>query len=852
MRILFTFLVLTLFHSQPLFAMEKTLTWRTQDPTTKESIVVGEKGSIQEAYIAAGKLPNPHVGMNEKLFDWFEEHVWVLTAEITLTKEDLKAEFIDLALPSVDTYAQIQVNGKHVLSCNNAFAPYRVEVKSYLHEGKNLFYVTFTPPVIYHKKMYEDAAYKLPAENDKHPIAIAPYTRKPQYQFGWDWTMRMTTIGFNKPVKLISYNTNRVIGTNIQTKYIGENKAEVQFQVQLAHSTGIPISHIVSQKHGVEQHFPAIQCKSKLFGDLFFTKTIYGDESNSLDHWYTATVTIENPQLWWPVNHGDPFLYNDEWQLATHDGKPIDTISKRFGIRTAELLQTKDTFGTAYEIVVNGRKIFCKGGDYIPQEIFPAQVTDESVRWMIDQMADANFNMVRVWGGGYYPDEVFFDACDEKGIMVWQDFMFACAMYPGDDAFLATVQQELNYHIPRMTSHPSVVLLNGNNEVMIAWKNWGFQRKFNLNQAAQAEIEMFYENLFQKAIPKSVQHYSTVPYVHTSPLSNWGKDEFYNHGSQHYWGVWHGKDPIEDLGTKIGRFNAEYGFQSFPEYSTLAAVIDKSEWNLNSETMKLRQKSYVGNGMIKKHADNLFGKTDDFETFIYYSQLTQSRAVSMAIAGHRSDWPRCSGTLYWQVNDCWPAPTWSTIDYKGNWKALHYEAKKDYENVAIVASEPKLNNKAFALVSDWTTNYSTDVSFDFYDLTGNWLEQHRFKVDVIPQAVIQLPVFSLMQNPLTDYIVRVKWKNAAGTSLTRTFFNNTKVLSASSPQVELQLEKSESGEQTIVLTTNAPLINCWIYAKEKSFHLDRNFETLLPGTHVFKVLSGDELKQEDLEFRITN
>jgi len=832
--------------------MEKTLTWRTQDPKTNENIIVGEKGSIQEAYIAAGKMPHPHVGMNEKLFDWFEEHVWVLTAEIHLTKDDLKAEFIDLDLPSVDTYAKIQINGNQVLSCDNAFAPYRVEVKKHLKEGFNLISVSFTPPVIYHKDSYEAAAYKLPAENDKHKIAIAPYTRKPQYQFGWDWTMRMATIGFNKPVKLISYNTNRVIGTNIQTIRVNENKALLKFQVQLAHSTGIPTSQIVSQMHGVEYYYPAIQCKSKLFGDLHFTKIIHGNEPATLDHWYTTTITIENPQLWWPVNHGDQFLYADEWQLSTHDGKQIDTISKRFGIRTSNLVQTKDTFGTAYEIVVNGRTIFCKGGDYIPQEIFPAQVTDESVRWMINQMADANFNMVRVWGGGYYPDEVFFDECDEKGIMVWQDFMFACAMYPGDEAFLSTVQQELNYHIPRMTSHPSVVLLNGNNEVMIAWENWGFQRKFNLNQAAQAEIEMFYENLFQKAIPKSVELYSTIPYVHTSPLSNWGKDEFYNHGSQHYWGVWHGKDPLEDLGTKIGRFNAEYGFQSFPEYSTLSGVINKSEWNLNSETMKLRQKSYVGNGMIKKHSDNLFGITDDFETFIYYSQLTQSRAVSMAIAGHRSDWPRCSGTLYWQVNDCWPAPTWSSIDYKGNWKALHYEVKKDYENVAVIASEAKLNSKVFSLVTDWTSNYKTDVTFDFYDLSGNWLVQYTFKVDVIPQAVIQLPVFALMDKKLTDYIVQVKWKNAEGQPFMRTFYNNTTAFLKSDPLVNMQLDQSENGQQTIVLTTTTPLVNCWIYAKEKSFHLDRNFETLLPGRHEFKILSGDELTNEDLEYRITN
>ena len=554
--------------------------------------------------------------------------------------------------------------------------------------------------------------------------------------------------------------------------------------------------------------------------------------------------------MWWPKNHGEQFLYEDIWTLTDENGKIIDQITKKFGIRTAQLIQEQDAFGTSYEIAINGRKIFCKGGNYIPQEIFPAKVTDESVRNLIAQMEAANFNMVRVWGGGYYPDDVFYEECDKRGIMIWQDFMFACAMYPGTNEFLTNVKREFDYHIPRMTSHPSLVLLNGNNEVDIAWKNWGFQLKYGLTGKSATEIEQAYDDLFKKLLPGRISEFSTVPYIHTSPLSNWGKAEYYNHGSQHYWGVWHGKDPIEDFGNKSGRFNAEYGFQSFPEYSTLNAVIDKKDWSLDSEVMKHRQKSYVGNGMIKKHSDILFGKADDFETFIYYSQLTQAKAVSIAISGHRTDWPRCAGTIYWQVNDCWPAPTWSSIDYYGNWKALHYEVRKDYENTAVVAVERKLNQKEFYLVSDWTEAYQTDICFDFYDLNGKWLEQHSFFADIEPQCVVSLPVFSLMDKPINDYIAIASWKDSHGKEFQRTFHNMTTPISnMEHPITQIDIRTEENGRQKLILTTNKPLLNCWIYSETNPFHLDRNFETLLPGTHEFEIKSRGKINVETIKIR---
>lgn len=264
--------------------------------------------------------------------------------------------------------------------------------------------------------------------------------------------------------------------------------------------------------------------------------------------------------------------------------------------------------------------------------------------------------------------------------------------------------------------------------------------------------------------------------------------------------------------------------------------------------MKHHQKSYVGNGMIKKHSDILYGKTDNFETFVYFSQLTQAKAVGMAISGHRVDWPRCSGTLYWQVNDCWPAPSWSSIDYFGNWKALHYQVQKDFENIAVLAVEKKLNEKDFYLVSDGTKPYNTDVCFDFYDLQGNWLVQHSFIVDVEPQKVVPLPVFSLMDQSISEYIVQASWKDEKGNNHSR-IFENIKQSNLSKGEIKIDLISNENNEYTVVITNEKPIFNCWIYSEEKPFHLNQNFETLLPGKHEFKFTSELNFRVEDIKIR---
>jgi beta-mannosidase len=790
------------------------LNWNFFHPVNKVLVDAGTHGSVQEKLIDKGELPDPFVGLNESLFNWIEEHEWVFSSEFEITTEMLSKDFIDLEFPGIDTYADIYLNDSLIGIAENAFKPYRYEVKSLLKQGLNKLKVIFYPPVLYHKENYKKAKYKLPAPNDVNEIAIAPYTRKPQYQFGWDWSMRMNTIGFLKPVKINSYNTAHVIATNIFINEINNNNAVVEFELNI----GARISD-------------TLFWKSELFGEIKY----FGNESFMLKR----EEIIQNPKLWWPRGQGDQFLYLDEWTLYNSKREVLFTKKVRFGLKKSELIQETDKWGTSYVIKVNDRPIFCKGADYIPQDIFPSRVKDADLRKMVETMAESNFNMVRVWGGGYYPDEEFYNACDELGIMVWQDFMFACAMYPGDPDFIQNVREEVQYQIPRIASHACLTIFNGNNEVDVAWKNWGFQVKYGLYGKDADEIEQSYDHLFKTVLPATVSKLSNAPYIHTSPLSNWGKDEFYNHGSQHYWGVWHGKDPLSNFGKKIGRFNAEYGFQSFPEFSTLSKFSDKKDWELESEVMKNHQKSYVGNGMILKHAELLYGKPENFEDFVYYSQLTQATAVSMAVSGHRIDAPRCMGTLYWQLNDCWPAPTWSSLDYYGNWKALQYTVKDDYEDVAVIRKTLDDGKYDYYLVSDQIDTFMCEVYYTVFDLDGKEIVKTNAS-QLIRGNESEKICDSCLKKDLANQncVIRFDWENANGEKKKRTFSQLPVVYKkAESSDISIEFGSIDPISKTAILfVRNKKYVrNFWLYSSKGGVKFNTNFVDLIPGLHEFQI-----------------
>lgn len=802
------------------------LSWQVQHPVSKKWIPFGKKGSVQEAFIAAKLMPDPFVGTNETQFAWFENFTWKLRSNFILSEEMKAKRFVELDLPSVDTYAKIFVNDVELASTENAFVHYTFDIKRLLKEGTNVITIVFTPPILFHKDKMKQIGTVLPAPNDVGKVQVAPLCRKPQYQFGWDWSLRMVTMGFWEPVSIVSYSGNRVLQKQLRTILLTDELATERYSFRFAQP--------LNGKYFVE---------SDLAGKIEL-QVLDSKEIN-------FNVNLNNPKLWWPRGHGEQFLYEDHIRIKNELGEIVYDSTLHFGLKKVELIQEKDQWGTSFLFKINGRPIFCKGADYIPDDIFPARISDSLLRSRVQTMANCNFNMIRIWGGGMYPKESFLEECDRKGIMVWQDFMFACAMYPGTDAFLSNVKQEIEQQISRISSHASLVYFNGNNEVDVAWHNWGFQQTYNLSKSNERLIESYYKKLFQELIPETVERLSEAPYVHTSPLSNWGKEEFYRDGTQHYWGVWHGKDPLEDFSRKAGRFNAEYGFQSFPEFSTLSKFSTKADWSLMSKVMKHHQKSYVGNAMIAKHATVLFGTTDDFMQFVYLAQLTQAKAVSMAVVSHRTSFPRTSGTLYWQMNDCWPAPSWSSLDYYGQWKALQYQVRDDYRESAIVAKIDTLNKEKYWFVEDTYAGYNLSVSAVLFNEKGEVLDTLTCHRAVIGPQAFELFTQEIATINYPFYALKFSWNTASGEQVARVFIHEEKTnkrIKSEQPSFSRMAYNPETRRGKFRLSTQETLVDLWITHPDLAIQFDKNFETLLPGSYEIEFYSPEIFELTDLLF----
>lgn len=800
------------------------LQWQFNQKNHSEFYPIGEKGTVQQGLFNAGLLPEPFYGLNEEKYNWIENEEWIFESTFNLTKEQLHEKFIDINFKNVDTYATVFINGKEVGKTASFFVPYRFNIKPFVKEGKNTVQLHFVSPVQYHKSEYQALKVKFPTPNDVNDtVQVSSMSRKPQFQFGWDWSLRMNTIGLNEPTFIETYSVNKLRQSAVQTLQFNEETALMRLDLVFEQ----PIKDKVSVKNE------------------FIQATDIQYEDN-VAHIY---FQIRNPRLYWLKGWGEQTFYKGVLSVFLDDKLINSENDFYFGISKKELIQQADEFGTSYEIHWNGKLIFCKGGDYVPQDVFLSTVDENRIKQLIDACADANFNMIRVWGGGYYLPDFFYRYCAEKGILIWQDFMFACALYPSEKAFLALVQDEMDYQIPRISKNPNVALFNGNNEVMVASNYWGFKLKYGIDGKTQDQFDVNYRTLFQELIPKAVEKWTTVPYVHTSPLSHWGKDEWYKHGSQHYWGVWHGSDPLEDFARKSGRFNAEYGFQSFSEYSTLLKFSEKSDWNLKSPVMKQHQKSYVGNAMILKQTEYLFGKPTDFEDFVYLSQLTQAEAVGLAIASHRLQFPRVTGTIYWQINDCWPVSSWSSMDYYGNWKALHYRSKADFESITVLRNLEKDNSFTYWITNDNATADTIRLTAVWKTLSGDKIASllHHYYVHSNEKTQLKL---DLNEKTKDAYLIDFEWK-VAGKTFNRQFIHNEKNYKRNTEPIEIEtIRPLVNGTAEVVLNVKAFSAYTWLTSTKGNIFIPENFKHFFAGKHAVIIhYQGEIPRKEDLQVK---
>ncbi len=666
-------------------------TFNKQNETKKHKATI--PGTIHTDLFQNQLIPDPFFGNNEKQLQWIENENWEYETHFTISESELKNQNIDLEFEGLDTYTTVYLNGKVVLEADNMFRKWSFSSKSHLKIGTNYLKVVFHSAVQKGKEESKKLSYTLP---EKERV----FVRKAQYQFGWDWGPRFVTAGIWKNVQLKFWNSAKIENIKYCQIKLNDSLAELEFIIDVnVKNNGNYVLLIYNDVTGrIDELFVNLK------KGITSIKNIY---------------KIDSPKFWWCNGLGKPNLYPFSIELF-QKGKSLDKNKLNIGLRTIELIQENDQVGKSFYFKLNGKPLFMKGANVVPPDSFLPRVSDSTYFSLVENAKKANMNMLRVWGGGVYFDDAFYEACDANGILVWQDFMFACSMYPGDEKFGQNVKQEVIDNVNRLQNHPSIAIWCGNNENDEGWHNWGWQKQFNYSKSDSTQIWSDYKKVFHEMIPQTLDSLLSKEkniYWSSSPSIGWGRKESLLQGDSHYWGVWWGKEPFEIYEKKVGRFMSEYGFQGMPNLENLQKVMNQEDFNFTSEAFKNHQKHPTGYETINEYMERDYVVPKDFEDYAYVSQLLQARGMKTAIEAHRRAKPYCMGTLYWQFNDCWPVTSWSSLDYYGNWKAIHYQAKRSFENLLFSIEEGNDSYKIY-IVNDDLTQYSGELVIDLIDFNG--------------------------------------------------------------------------------------------------------------------------------------
>jgi len=650
-------------------------------------------------------IKDPYFGNNETELQWIENKDWEYQTYFDVDSILLSKKHISLVFEGLDTYAKVYLNGYFLLDADNMFRSWEADCKKYLKKGKNQLFIRFASSVRIGKEKTIKYTQSLPG-------GVGVFTRKAAYQFGWDWGPRFVTCGINKPVYLRAWDRTRIKNIDVIQHSVNEKKAEYT----AVFSLGQPLPRQI-----------ILSVKDNTHGLLLAEKVVnpVNDESQS-----RLDFTINNPKLWWTNGLGEPYLYHLSFEIKSTDNRFLDSLGINIGVRTIELVQDTDSIGRSFYFKLNGIPVFMKGANYIPPDNFLPRVTDDNYSEIIAAAKEANMNMLRVWGGGSYEKDKFYDLCDKNGILVWQDFMFACAIYPEGNDFIENIKEEAIQNIIRLRNHACLALWCGNNEIDEGWHNWGWQKQYHYSSNDSAAIWNNYVKIFQEMLPGLVSELdSAKPYVSSSPQIGWGRSESMTQGDSHYWGVWWGAQPFEIFKEKVPRFMSEFGFQSFPDSKTITAVTTPDQRYLYSDVLKTHQKHPTGFELIRQYMKCDYHIPDSLNDYIYVSQLLQAEGITLAIEAQRRAKPYCMGSLYWQLNDCWPVVSWSGLDYYGRRKALHYFARKVFSPLLISATEDKGWMKIF-LVSDKLHQLTGNLQLRLTDFDGNVIKDTLYQTEI--------------------------------------------------------------------------------------------------------------------------
>ena len=720
-------------------------------------------GTIHTDLINSELIDDPFYRLNERGVQWVDKEDWIYRTTFDVDKQLLDKSNIMICFDGLDTYADVILNGVKILSTDNMFRRWSVDVKKLLGEKENELEVYFHSPVKVDLPKWEKAPFHYPASNDQSENGglldrqISVYARKAGYHYGWDWGPRLVTSGIWRPVFLEAWDDVRITNVYYAQKSVTAREARIDAIVEICADKEMDAETLILNRTDNRT-----EIKKTI-------RLVKGTNKISLP------FSIIKPKLWWTNGLGEAFLYDFAMNVKIKN-REVDAYEQKVGLRSLKLATEKDKYGENFYFELNGQPLFAKGSNYIPCDNFLPRVTDSLYERTIQDAVRANMNMLRVWGGGIYENDIFYDLCDKNGILVWQDFMFACSKYPADGDFLENIKQEAIDNVRRLRNHACIALWCGNNECIDAWCNWGWKRDFDKQNPKAADVIWEqYKKQYSVVLPEIVkEHHPEAYYRQSSPYSDEKGTRNVAVGDYHYWDVWQGLKSLSEFNHARSRFFSEYGFQSFPEFESIKRYTIESDWALTSEVMMAHQRGGINaNTRINDFLLAEYHKPKDFPSFVYMSQLLQADAMKMAMEAHRRDMPYCMGSLVWQHNDCWPVASWSSRDYYGRWKAQHYFTVKSFSDILISPIEEEGKLKVFA-VSDRLKKAIGRLTVDVIDLRKGVVTSRCVRADVAANTskVIWIgDIRDLLGNlEREDVVLRFTWQDNQGQAYTNSCF----------------------------------------------------------------------------------
>ena len=805
-------------------------------------------GVVHTDLLANKSIEDPYISTNEKDLQWIENESWEYKTTFNLTAKQLESPALYLNFEGLDTYAKVYLNDMLILNADNMFVEWRVDIIPCAKEGANTMRVVFESAYlrgIELAKLYP----KLPADNDKGvDYKTSVFTRKAPYHFGWDWGPRFLTAGIWKPI-FIDEMPSMIID-NVQ--YIQESQTDT-----LATFTAKVTLEVINATAGKVVLLDSV-------GNEYAATLV--DSLKVGENIIFIPFSIKNPKLWWPagMNQPKPTLYDLNAVLIGADDAVYDKTHDRLGVRTVELVREKDAAGESFFFKVNGEPLFMKGANIIPQDMFLPNVTKERYHKLVDIAVESNMNMLRVWGGGIYEDDDFYDYCDEQGVMIWQDFIFACSFYPWDEQFYDSVREEARQNVRRLRNHPSLAVWCGNNEIDEAWHRWGYKenaKDYPWSVEDKKNIRKGIDDLFfDKVLPGVLEQEDTTrPYHPSSPLYGWGDSRSQHSGDVHYWGVFHGEEPFSVYKDKPGRFSNEYGHQSLAGYDTWKRWFNDDDMVYLSEAFKVHQKNPKGYRVIKDYMSReVKFDTTDLRDYIYKSQLVQADGIRIAMEGHRQNRPFTMGSLFWQLNDCWPVTSWSSMDYPYNYKALQFFAIHSFAPTILSFNfMDKEQRVELWGITDELTDKKGNYELSLIEMkSGNvfWSEKRVFdipantSVELVNKSVKEL----LDGKSAKDYVLKLVYNIEGGESFSKMFyFLPYKDINFPAPKFDIEyVQKGNKVEVTITANTllKAVLLESDVLQSENP--TDAYFD-MYPGESKVITLTFDKVYTlEELNLRV--